>query len=54
MDRNLRDQQNLAGRKLAILVLPTTSWPRLTTVATRIAELASTLKAGTIVEFPMP
>jgi predicted nuclease of predicted toxin-antitoxin system len=26
-DRNLRHQQNLAGRKLAILVLPTTSWP---------------------------
>jgi hypothetical protein len=26
-DRNLRYQQNLSGRKLAILVLPTTSWP---------------------------
>lgn len=26
-DRNLRYQQNLAGRRLAILVLPTTSWP---------------------------
>ena len=28
-DRNLRDQQNLTGRRLSILVLPTTSWPRL-------------------------
>lgn len=28
-DRNLHHQQNLAGRKIAILVLPTTSWPRL-------------------------
>jgi hypothetical protein len=26
-DRNLRYQQNLIGRRLAILVLPTTSWP---------------------------
>jgi hypothetical protein len=28
-DRNLRYQQNLAGRRLAILVLPTTSWPEI-------------------------
>lgn len=28
-DRNLQYQQSLAGRKLAILVLPTTSWPKL-------------------------
>jgi predicted nuclease of predicted toxin-antitoxin system len=28
-DQNLRYQQNLTGRRLAILVLPTTSWPRL-------------------------
>jgi len=27
-DQNLRYQQNLTGRRLAILVLPTTSWPR--------------------------
>ena len=26
-DRNLRYQQNLTGRRLGILVLPTTSWP---------------------------
>jgi hypothetical protein len=28
-DKNLRYQQNLAGRRLAILVLPTTSWPKI-------------------------
>jgi hypothetical protein len=28
-DRNLRYQQNLTGRCMAILVLPTTSWPRI-------------------------
>jgi hypothetical protein len=28
-DRNLRYQQNFAGRQLAILVLLSTSWPRI-------------------------
>ena len=28
-DQNLRRQQNLAGRRLAILVLLSTSWPRI-------------------------
>jgi len=28
-DQNLRHQQNLGGRRLAILVLPTTSWPKI-------------------------
>ena len=28
-DRNLRNQQNLANRQLAILVLLSTSWPRI-------------------------
>ena len=26
-DRNLRHQQSMTGRRLAVLVLPTTSWP---------------------------
>ena len=28
-DQNLRYQQNLTGRRLTILVLPTTSWPKI-------------------------
>lgn len=28
-DQNLRYQQNLRGRRLAVLVLPTTSWPKI-------------------------
>jgi len=28
-DQNLRYRQNLTGRKLAIMVLPTTSWPKI-------------------------
>jgi len=28
-DQNLRYQQNVTGQRLAILVLPTTSWPKI-------------------------
>ena len=52
-DRNLRFQQNLAARKLAIVVLPTTSWPRLRPVATRIAEFVAAAPPGKISEFPL-
>ena len=52
-DRNLRAQQNLSARKLAILVLPTTNWMRLRTVATQIAEFAGSLQPGEIKEFPL-
>lgn len=53
-DRNLRFQQNLAARRLAIVVLPTTSWPRLRTVAASIAEFVATAAPGSISEFPLP
>lgn len=52
-DRNLRHQQNLAGRRLAILVLPTTSWPRLRIAAPQIAAFVNTLQPGEIREFPL-
>jgi len=49
-DRNLQYQQSLAGRKLAVLVLPTTSWPkRQTQVQTIISALAS-LQPGEYLE----
>ena len=37
-DKNLKYQQNLAGRRLAIVVLSTTSWPRIRVVAAKVAE----------------
>ena len=40
-DQQIRYQQNLAGRNLAILVLPTTSWPRLRTCIPQILEATS-------------
>jgi hypothetical protein len=37
-DKNLRYQQNLSGRSLAILVLWTTSWPQLRIRSALIAK----------------
>ena len=37
-DQNLRYQQNLTGRALAILVLTTTSWPKMQPYIGRIQE----------------
>ena len=46
-DQNLRYQQNLAGRRLAILVLPTTRWPIIERhVAEAAAAVASMQPAG--------
>ena len=45
-DRNLRYQQSLAGRKLAILVLPTTSWPQLIAHTQAIAASLAEMKPG--------
>ena len=52
-DRNLRYQQNLSGRKIAILVLPTTSWPRLQGHTTRIAAAVASLEAGKYLELSL-
>jgi len=41
-DQNLPYQQNLKGRRLAIVILPTTSWPKL---ENRVRELEATLAA---------
>ncbi|MBV8032028.1 MAG: DUF5615 family PIN-like protein [Betaproteobacteria bacterium] len=49
-DRNLRYQQNLADRRLAILVLPTTSWPILQRQVSRIADAIASVRPGIYVE----
>ncbi|MGH7860048.1 MAG: hypothetical protein ACREQY_22195, partial [Candidatus Binatia bacterium] len=51
-DRNLRFQQRLSGRSLAILVLPTTSWPRLRERADEIAAVIAALEPGTLITLP--
>jgi len=49
-DRNLRHQQSLSGRKLAVLVLPTTSWPRLQSQIQGIVSALASLKPGEYLE----
>ena len=45
-DQNLRYQQNLRGRRLAILVLPTTSWPVIQQHVPEIRAAVHGLRAG--------
>jgi hypothetical protein len=49
-DRNLLYQQNLAGRSLAILVLPFASWPRLRCHTDAIAAAVNALEPGDFIE----
>ena len=49
-DQNLRYQQNLAGRRPAILVLPTTSWPEIQKHTNKIADQVNALKPGDFIE----
>jgi hypothetical protein len=49
-DNNLRYQQNLSSRRLAILTLWTTSWPKLQPHLPEIASLVDRLRAGDFIE----
>ena len=49
-DQNLRYQQNLGGRRLAILVLPTTSWPKIQTQIAKVTAAVDALRPGDYVE----
>ena len=49
-DRNLRYQQSLSGRRLAVLVLPTTSWPKLRGLVQNIASSLASMKPGEYLE----
>jgi len=49
-DKNLRYQQSLSGRTIAVLVLPTTSWPRLQSQIQSIVSTLSRLKPGEYLE----
>src|SRR5580658_687966 len=49
-DRNIRFQQNLAGYRLAILILPTTNWPEIYAHQALVAATANELRPGDVVE----
>jgi predicted nuclease of predicted toxin-antitoxin system len=48
-DQNLRHQQNLVGRRLAILVLPTTSWPKIQAHSEQVVAAVNALSPGNLV-----
>lgn len=49
-DQNLKFQQNLAGRHLAVLVLTTTSWPKIKEKVGRVREVLERLGEGDYAE----
>lgn len=49
-DQQLRYQQNLAGRQLAILVLMTTSWPRIRRSVFQVEEAIERIRPGEYLE----
>ncbi|MFN6354029.1 MAG: DUF5615 family PIN-like protein [Cyanobacteriota bacterium] len=53
-DTNLRYQQNLQGRTIAILVLTTTSWPRIRQAVAGIAAAIEACEAGGYQELIIP
>jgi hypothetical protein len=52
-DQNLKYQQNLAGRSLAILVLGSTSWPRIQRKIDEIRAAIAKTKPGGYEEVPI-
>ena len=53
-DRNLKYQQNLTGRHLAIVVLLTTSWPRIRQALPVVVEAIDAATTGTYREVSIP
>ncbi|MEO5721429.1 MAG: DUF5615 family PIN-like protein [Chthoniobacterales bacterium] len=52
-DQQLRYHQNLTGRKIFILVLPSASWPKLERHGQKIAAAVAALPAGGYLELQL-
>lgn len=53
-DQNLRYQQNMTGRQSSILVLMTTSWPRIKNHLPVLVPAINGLQPGNYLEVPIP
>lgn len=53
-DANLRYRQNLTSRKLAIIVLTATSWPRIRLALNAVLAAVDSAAAGTYSEVEIP
>ena len=49
-DRNIRHQQNLTGRRLGALVLPTTDWATIRRHVAAVAAALAGIRPGEVVE----
>jgi hypothetical protein len=49
-DQNLKHQQNLTDRHIAIVVLPTTSWPVIQKHTAKIAAVLESIAPGDFIE----
>lgn len=53
-DKQLKHQQRLADRSLAIVVLATTSWPRIRSATSRVVEAIEGASPGSYTEVDFP
>jgi hypothetical protein len=53
-DKNMRHQQNLAGRKIAIVVLGQQQWPKLQPHIQRVIEAVNAATPGSLAEVDIP
>ena len=53
-DRNLKHQQNLTPRRIACVVLSTTSWPRIRRVLNRVVRSVDGATPGSYAEVDIP
>jgi hypothetical protein len=53
-DKNIRYQQNLSGRKLAFIVLPTNQVPIVAKLVPVVETALMTIQVGDFVEIPLP
>jgi hypothetical protein len=53
-DKNLKYQQNLASRSIAVVVLGTTSWPRIRAAAETVVTAVHSASSGTYAEVAVP
>ena len=53
-DKNIRYQQNLEHRKIALVVLEHSQWPMVKLVAQQIVEAVNAATPGCYIEVPVP
>ena len=53
-DQNLRYQQNLSRRRIAIVVLSTTNWPRIQPHVHLVVDALAAVATGAYLEVPIP